>query len=66
MQKMHISFIKDLKNAEFYELFVYLDLILDAKESKDNQLKQVLVELKTIAINWGYCAIQNLVIISQE
>lgn len=46
MQKMHISFIKDLKNAEFYELFVYLDLILDAKESKDNQLKQVVGRIK--------------------
>ena len=47
MQKMHISFIKDLKNAEFYELFVYLDLILDTKETQNNQLKQVVGRIKS-------------------
>lgn len=46
MQKMHISFIKDLKNYEFYELFVYLGLTLDTKEIENNQLKQVVGRIK--------------------
>lgn len=36
MQKMHISFLKELRNFEFYDLFVTIDLNLDNGKIKEN------------------------------
>lgn len=41
MQKMHISFVKDLKNYEFCELFHQLSNALTSQGVEDKQLKQV-------------------------
>lgn len=46
MQKMHISFIRDLKNSEFFELFNYLNTELNSQKFKDKQLRQIAARMK--------------------
>ncbi len=40
MEKIHISFIKDLKNKQFFSLFIYLRELLDENKSDNATLNQ--------------------------
>lgn len=46
MEKMHISFIKDLKNSEFYSLFDSLKSLLDENVSNNVSLVQAAERIK--------------------
>lgn len=47
MQKMHISFIKDLKNFEFAQLFSHLDARLDEENFESSVLQKTTKKVKS-------------------
>lgn len=47
MEKLHISFIKDLKNSEFYLLFKLLQDLLDKNTSDNATLKRATEKIKS-------------------